>query len=218
LKNRLHVIDQEFELVRSDRLADATPHLAFSSPDQVLDFLRNINSSNPSNSEILREILSEASPVEYVNELGDSDIIFQLAAELMSGRWKIILPWTYSKQPPVVASASSPTPNQVEQAAKSSPPPKEESKKEEETEEESISEEDAAAQAAVLEESAKDGTPICSECCQMESAEETKAESAPVKAEPVVDEVAVAQAATLDKAAEDGTPVCSECSGMDDSA
>ncbi len=213
----MHVIDQEFELVRSDWLAEATPHLAFSSPDQALDFLRNVNSSNPGNSEVLREILSEASPVEYVNELGDSDIIFQLAAELMSGRWKIILPWTYSKQPPVVTSASSPTPNQVEQAAKSSPPPKEESKKEEKAEEESISEEDAAAQAAVLEESAKDGTPVCSECCQMESTEEAKAEPVPVKEEPE-DEVAVAQAATLDKAAEDGTPVCSECSGMDDSA
>jgi hypothetical protein len=75
---------------------------------------------------------------------------------------------------------------------------------------------DAAAQAAVLEESAKDGTPVCSECRQMESSAEAKAEPVPVKAEPV-DEVAVAQAATLDKAAKDGTPVCSECSGMDDS-
>ena len=108
MKNRLHIIDQEFELVRSDWLANATPHLAFSSPDQDLDFLRNVKSSNPSNSEILRAALSEASPVEYVNELGDSDIIFQLAAQLISGRWKIILPWTYSKQPLVAASASSP--------------------------------------------------------------------------------------------------------------
>jgi len=217
LKNRLHVMDQEFELVRSDWLANATPHLAFSSPDQALDFLRNVNSSNPSNSEILREALFEASPIEYVNELGDSDIIFLLAAELMSGRWKIILPWTYRKQPPVVTSTSSPTPNQVEQAAKSSTPPQQEAKKEEEPGEEGISEEDAAAQAAVLEESAKDGTPVCSECCEMESDEEAKAEPAPAQEEPV-DEVAAAQAATLDKAAEDGTPVCSECSDMEDGA
>ena len=218
MKNRLHVIDQEFELVRSDWLADATPHLAFSSPDQALDFLRNINSSNPSNFEILRAALSEASPAEYVNELGDSDIIFQLAAELTSGRWKIILPWTYSKQPPVVTSSSSPTPNQVEQAVKSSPssPPKEEAKKEE-TQEESISEEVAAAQAEALEESAKDGSPVCTQCSQMEPAEEAKAESAPAK-EELVDEDAAVQAATLDKAAEDGTPVCSECSDMEDDA
>jgi hypothetical protein len=218
LKNRLHVIDQEFELVRSDWLADATPYLAFSSPDQALDFLRNINSSNPSNFEILRAALSEASPVEYVNELGDSDIIFQLAAELTSGRWKIILPWTYNKQPPVATSSSSPTPNQVEQAEKSSPSPApKQEPTEEETEEESISEEEAAAQAEALEESAKEGSPVCSKCSQMEPAEEAKAESAPVKEEPV-DEDAAVQAATLDKAAEDGAPVCSECSGMDDGA
>ena len=70
-------MDQEFELVRSDWLANATPHLAFSSPDQALEFHRNVNSSNPGNSEILRAALLESSPVEYVNELGDSDIIFQ---------------------------------------------------------------------------------------------------------------------------------------------
>ncbi len=128
MKNRLHVIDQEFELVRTDWLAESTPHLVFSSPDQALDFLRNVYSGNPSNSEILRAALSEVSPVEYVNALGDSHILFQLAAELTSGRWKIILPWSYPKQPPVVTSSSSPTPNQVEQAAKSSPPPKQEAK------------------------------------------------------------------------------------------
>ncbi len=212
----MHVIDQEFELVRSDWLADAMPYLAFSSPDQALEFLRNVYSSNPSNSDIMREVLSDVSPIEYVNELGDSDILFHLAAELTSGRWKIILPWSYRKLPPVVTSSNSPTPNQVEQASKSSPPPAQESKKEE-SQEESMSEEEAAAQAEALEESAKDGTPVCSECSQMEPAAEPKKEAAPAVEEPE-DEVAAAQAATLDKAAEDGTPVCSECSGMDDSA
>jgi hypothetical protein len=216
LKNRLHVIDQEFELVRSDWLSDTAPYLVFSSPDQALEFLRNVNASNPSNSEILRTILAEASPFEYINNLGDSDLLFQVAAELTSGRWKVILPWAYSRQPPVVTSSSSPTPNQVEKAAKGAPPPKQEAKKEEKKEE-SISEEEAAAQATALEESAKDGKPVCTQCSNMEPAAEAKKEPEPAEEEPA-DEVAVAQAATLNKAAEDGTPVCSECAGMEDSA
>ncbi len=201
------------------------PHIEFGRPDRAADFLQRLGTT-PSNIAAMRSTLAEGSPHENVDSLSEHDVFSQLAALIVNGSVKIVVPPMPDK---IVGAPIKPftvTPAQAE-AEQVKPPPKEEAKKEEAKYD--VDPVVAADQAATLEKAAEKGSPVCEKCEKAKKEQQKKLAAQKAKEQPAKEEskeelhpspakgyavqpdVAANQATTLEKASENGAPFCEKC-------
>jgi hypothetical protein len=161
LQKTIQSIAQEFQLVSGNRIcAPDVPFIEFTRADRAADFLENLGAI-ASNMEAMREALELESPYENAGEIRRSEVISKLAALIVNGSVKVVVPTMPDK---IVGAPMKPftlTPAQVE-AQQVKPPPKEETKKEETKYD--VDPVVAADQAATLEKAAEKGSPVCEKC------------------------------------------------------
>lgn len=224
MKKTVQSIAQEFQLVSGPHDPNM-PYVNFGRPDRAADFLEKLGVT-PTNMEAMRETLSAGSPHENVDSISEREVFSQLAALIVNGSVRVIIPPMPDK---IVGAPIKPftvTPAQVE-AEQVKPPPKEEAKKEEDKYD--VDPEVAADQAATLEKASEKGSPVCEKCEkarqeQKKQQEAKKAQEQPAKEESkeelhpspakgyaVQPDVAANQAATLEKASDNGAPFCEKC-------